>query len=65
MNVIKSQAARISGSLFVVLVLGIIAIVYYPYVFHVWGPGIAGKTVSHRQNTTEAGWSSLCFTTSL
>jgi hypothetical protein len=63
MNVIANQAAKVSGSLFVVLVLFIIGIVYYPYVFLVWGPDITGKPVANTQKTTAASWCSCYFIT--
>lgn len=34
--------ARIMGNLFVLLVLIVISVIYYPYVFVIWGPKIPG-----------------------
>ena len=37
------RIAKATGSLFVFVVLGILAFVYYEYVFWVWGPLLVGK----------------------
>ena len=45
--------ARFMGNLFVFLVICVMAVVYYPYVFIIWGPLVPGILVceeSHRKH---------------
>ena len=37
------RPAKVFGNFFVLLVLSVIALIYYAFVFVVWGPRIHGK----------------------
>ena len=44
------RPAKVFGNFFVLLVLSVIALIYYTFVFVVWGPRMHGKSTKHLQS---------------